>query len=201
MKTKRILFFLFLPLLLDVLIVGCCDCPTPEYFNYSNCTLSLQNLDNAGLKPLIAAGDTILKEAYGIQLTIERSEDICSHQNLPFFSSSVYAFGCHCSPALTITPQDSATSIQIITINPFDQNHGAGTDISAYFKTEGFIDMNEFLTEFNRQQYEPESRTKFHINFLLMTPPPISGNHQLELIINFADGRTLKDTTTIVYLR
>ncbi len=199
MKTRRILFFLFLPILADVFIVSCCDCPTPEYFNYSNCSLSGENLDNAGPDAKVAMGDTILKEAYGIQLTIERSEDICHLQGLPLFSSSAYAFKCDCEYT-TYDYRDTATSIQIFTLNDFDQNHAANSDITDYFKTGGFVDVSVHLNEIN-QSLQHLDTAGLDLNIFLFTAPEKPGKHQFKVEIVFANGKVLDATTSSIYLK
>lgn len=200
MKTKRILFFLFLPLLLDVFIVGCCDCPTPEYFNYSNCSLSVENIDNAGANPIIAPSDTILKEAYGIQLTIERSEDICQHQTLPLFSSNAYALSCLCEYQV-YDYRDSATSIRIFTLNEFDQNHPANSDITDYFKTGGFVEVSFHLQQINQQLHNRDSVGNLELDVYLLRPPQNSRDFQFKMEIAFSNGKVLEATTPTTYLK
>lgn len=204
MKTKRILFFLFLPLLLDVFIVGCCDCPPTEYFDYSNCSLQVENLDNAGPNAIIATKDTVLKEAYGIQLTIERSEGICHHQNLPLFSSSAYALTkCKCDYEV-YDYLDSASSISIFTVNDFDQDHPSNSDITEYFKTGSFTEVNSSLPEINQtlyNNYNRDSIENLDFNVFLFTAPISPGNHQFKIEIAFTNGKTLEATTPNIYLK
>ena len=201
MKTKRILFFLFLPLLMDVFIVGCCDCPPTEYFDYSNCSMQVKNLDNAGAKPVAASSDTISKEAYGIQLSIERSEGICSHQTLPLFSSTSYALTkCKCDYEVH-EYLDSASSISIITLNDFDQAHPSNSDITAYFKTGGFMEVNSSLPEINQTLYNRDSVENLVLDVFLFSSPEAAGENQFKIEIGFMNGKTLEATTSNVYLK
>lgn len=201
MKTKRILFFLFFPLLLDLFIVGCCDCSPTEYFDYSNCSIAVENLDNAGAQPVVAITDTVLKEAYGIQIIIDRSEGICHHQSFPMFSSNAYALTkCKCEDQV-YNYLDSAESITVITLNDFDASHPSNSDITEYFKTGSFMEVNSSLPEINQVLHNRDSIENLVLDVFLFSPPAIPGENRFKIEIAFLNGKTLEASTSNIYLK
>lgn len=128
--TKKVLLILSLPLLLE-LLVSCCSCLDTTFLSYSNCNLTVQNLDNRGANPEITQETNLVKNAFGIKISISRSESFCNNKlNSGIFIASAIAFKCDCNPEFMYNPIDSISSIKIITRNDFDATHPSGADVS-----------------------------------------------------------------------
>src|SRR5690554_3468743 len=112
MKINKVLFLLMLPLLLEVL-VACCTCETPVYFNYTNCNMVIKNLDNSEIEPVVTESNSIAKQAFGLRIEISRNEDICKlTPSRSVFFQSAYATSCECPPEFEYHALDSITDIK-----------------------------------------------------------------------------------------
>lgn len=192
MKFPKALCILILLPLLDLLI-ACCDCPDETLqSSYSNCTLELKQLDNAGPSPLESSSPEIKKRAYGLRLTLARKEGMCFNKINTFFTTSVNAFSCECPPTIIYTPQDSIVSIQVFTQNAFDATHPAGSEISSYFHVltfGAFYTLDEFLQNNYNELTEVIDPLKW--DMFLMSPPSLGIEHQFNVQVNLSDGRIL----------
>ncbi len=201
MKTKRIIVLMLLPLLLDVLIVSCCDCAPPANFSYTNCSLVIQNIDNSGAQPVISEIGEIPKEAFGMRFEITRKENVCMAKSLPLFSSTAFATSCYCPPDL-YHPLDSIVWMKVLTVNNFDSLHLAGTDISAYFKVvnRGYPDIDSFIN--NSKAVLPYTLDSiFQFDVLLLTPADNNGPHEFKVQVSLSDGRLFEELSPMVNLR
>ncbi len=192
MKTKRIIALMLLPLLLDVLIVSCCDCAPPENTIYTHCSLNIENLSNSGPKTEVSTENEISKHAFGIRLTISRKENICINQHLPLFSSSAYAFDCDCDRIL-FQPLDSIKSIEVFTVNDFDSTHLTGSNVSDYFRvyhSGGFYPIHEFIKNLDFEESNFLDTIQ-QFDLLLVRPPQIHIDHQFKVELELTDGRKL----------
>jgi hypothetical protein len=197
MRINKILSILLLLMLIE-LIAACCNCVEPTSYYYTNCSFTLKNLDNTGAEPVVAYSDTISKNAYGIRITVSRIENTCSTK-LNGFSliQSAYAFDCFCPPEVQYLALDSIASLEIKTINDFDAEHPANSDISNYFsvfKGNEFTPVNEYITNLETTLFDLENST-LEFDLLLMSPPTAGTRHQFEVIIGLSDGRILTAQT------
>ncbi|MEL6657160.1 MAG: DUF5034 domain-containing protein [Bacteroidota bacterium] len=192
MNYQKVLLVLLLPILANV-IIGCCDCLETIFFNYTNCDISLQSLDNAGPEPLISVSNVVQKEAFGLRVTVDRREDLCQNTFAPLFISSAYAISCDCPPAQLYQPLDSIVTIEVISLTDFDPGNGNGDDITANFSilsfTE-FLSIEEFLNSQFYDIYNLEDEI-FSFDLMLMVPPPERGLYQFEVRLALSDGRVL----------
>jgi hypothetical protein len=194
---KKVLFFLLLPLLAE-LVLSCCDCPDTVTLHYTNRTMLVKNLDNRGSGPVVAASNTVPKAAYGIRIELVREKTAALRKSL--FLPAAYAFSCGCPPPMEIRPGDSITALQVFTVRDFDASHAAGSDISAYFKGYNpyyFLSIPDYLEKWGTLLYN-ESELLTKVDLLLMTPPAVTGVHQFRVRLTLSDGRVLEqDTPTI----
>ncbi len=196
MKAKKVLFFLLLPLLCDLLI-SCCKCDDSVTKHYSNDSISLINLDNTGSELIESGAEAIDKDAYGIRINLKLREIASSRLSPGMFITSAYATSCECPPPLEYLPKDSIVSFQVFTINDFDSGHMAGADISAYLKiyfNYNFLPIEESLSRFNSPRYYEEDFNS-RIDLLLMTAPTLNVLHQFKVQITLSDGRVLEQLT------
>lgn len=201
-KIKILLVFVF-PLCIE-LIISCCNCKDATFLNYTNCNMTMLNLDNSGIKPVITKSNIIPKRAYGIRVSINRSETICnSKKNQSLFIQSTYATSCECPPEFIYRPLDTITSIKIITENDFNKEKlkfSDVTDMFYVFKLSRFIKINEFIKTINADVYDFMDST-FNFDLLLMEPPIIDSKHEFEVIISLSNGKEFKAKTGIITLK
>lgn len=201
-RINKIILVLMLPLILE-LVVSCCNCIETTYLNYTHCGLMIKNLDNSGASPVVAQSNSISKNAYGIRLSIKRSENYCElKRNNSFFIQSVYATSCDCPPEFQYMPLDSIVSVKLSTYSDFDSEHLAGSDITGLFYVYSgneFIEISKYLKHVETELYNLMNPT-FQFDILLMSPPIIGMAHEFEVLIELSDGRVFKSQTGIINL-
>lgn len=185
------------------LVVSCCECIETTFLNYTNCSLSINNLDNSGVSPVITQATAISKNAYGVRISINRSESICEvKRNNSLFFQSANATSCRCPPEFQYMPLDSIISIVIVTVNDFDSEHKTGSDVSELFytfKENEFTKLREYIKNLETELYDFVDPT-FEFDILLMFPPTIGLEHQFEISIELSDGRIFKAHTRKIEL-
>ncbi len=202
MKARHVITFMLLPLLLDVLIVSCCDCEPPEDFTYSNCTLVTQNLNNSGPAPIVTNEENVPKEAFGLKVVINRKENVCMKNTPMLFSTSAYAVFCECFPETNFNGLDSILSLNIFTINDFDSTHLAGSNVSNYFKAYkgSYINLDKYA-QLLQEEFYSLNDTIATGDILLLNVPDNEGPHQFRTEIMLSDGRTLESISPSIRLK
>lgn len=199
--TKIALIIVFAFLL--ELVNSCCDCPETKYFYYSNCSLTVKNLDNSGKEPIISQNNIIPKEAFGIRISIGRSENVCEVKSNSFsLMQSAYGYDCFCPSEFEWLPLDSIVSVNVITDYDFNSEHEAGTDVSEYFFVYGggeFAAIDEYIGVLKNILYD-FNNPEFVFDLLLMTPPTMGTVHQFDVNIELSDGRILNAQTETMEL-
>lgn len=183
-------------------VISCCNCIEPVIRSYTNKTISLSNLDNSAQTPIVSLSDTVIKKAYGIRLQLIREKLACLEKRQSLFISSAYAYSCRCAPAQEYRPKDSIVSIKIYTLQSFDNDHAAGSDLSAYFKeyrSYAFSTIEQFVKNSPTVLFD-DKQLEQTIDFLLMTPPAIHVEHSFKVQLILSDGRTLEGETSPVKL-
>ncbi len=199
MKTKKVLTWLFLPLVLDTLI-ACCGCDEPQLFMYTNSSLRLEHLDNRGTAPVVTTG-TALRKAYGIRMNVHCQTTAFQQPAGSFFLHRAYAFRCDCGEPLQYHPKDSIIAMRIITLDGFD-GHPANTDISTYFQLKikhSFKSFSEYLLQSPTVFYTAEEKSLVLDAFLI--PPVSPGTYRFRAELDLSDGRTLAQETSPVELQ
>lgn len=196
---KKVLFFLLLPWLAN-LVVSCCDCPEPSIRHYTNKTAVVKNLDNSGSSPAEVTSGRVPKAAFGIRVAIVR--ELTAHRRTSLFMPAAYAYDCACDPPNQLLPKDSITAINVFTLTSFDGSHGAGSEVSDYFKAYNpyyFLSIPDYLKGWSPRLFvESELPTK--ADLLLMTPPVRTGVYQFRVRLTLSDGRVLQQDTTPIEL-
>ena len=200
MKANKVILILFFPFLIEI-IVSCCNCSEPEVATFTHTNVLLEHLDNSGESSRTTISDSILKEAYGLQINLDREFLACNPlQNHSFFISS-YALSCDCNQIAYI-PREYVTDIIIISSHDFDNTHLAGDDISEYFKvlkSHSYQSITEYLKK-EEKDFVYDYLSTLRVQLLLMTPPTLNEFHEFKVQIFLSDGRILEQTTTPIYL-
>ena len=200
MKIKKIIVILLFTFIAQ-LIVSCCNCGEPLVLHYTNKQVIISSLDNRGEQPLVSASTTFIKTAYGIKINIIRENIACIKKTYTFLIQSANARKCSC-PSNHYLPRDSITSLKIFTLNDFDSNHSANSDISPYFKVfkeNTFTPISSYLKNSDNslnynQGYNQDT------DILLMSAPTIKNKHKFKVQIILSDGRILEQETLLIEL-
>ncbi|HRP90899.1 MAG TPA: DUF5034 domain-containing protein [Edaphocola sp.] len=201
MRINKILVVLLFPLIAEVMI-SCCDCIDSLIGHYTNKTMIVKNLDNSGPNPLTTTTNSVPKEAFGIRVQLTRERTACLAPPQSFFIQSAYATSCKCPPPNQLFAQDSVVTIQIFTLNDFDPNHPANSDVSDYFKVfEGstFSTITDFIKKKKTVLYS-DDELELDFDVLLMTPPSLNQSHKFKVKITLSDGRILEEMTPSIDL-
>jgi hypothetical protein len=201
MKLNKVLIIISIPFLVN-LIIGCCDCIETMFFDYTNCSVSIENLDNSGREVIVSLSNQIPRKAFGLRINIERKEDVCGNDFQPLFISPAYAISCDYCPEKLYLPLDSIVSLDVITNDDFDSGHSANDNISEYFSvlmSTEFISINEFINRQHNELYDINN-SDLQFDLMLMSPPDESSEYQFEVQIELSDGRVLTETSAIVEL-
>jgi len=199
MQYKKIIFILLLPLLVEILS-SCCRCPELNHYEYSNCDITLQNLDNSGPNIIVAMSDSITEDNYAIRVAVNRSLDVCETYNYPsLFINSATACSC---PSDTWTPRQEIRSLKIYTINHFDSSHYANSEVTEYFSAfsgDFSTDIDSFIKNYNYEAngYEDYERL---FDLLLNTTPTIGNKHRFKIVVSLAEGKKIIKKTSEVIL-
>ena len=216
MKMKKISLIITV-ILFSLIFTGCPDC-LPEIFYYGLTDVKLQNIDNAGERPVIIENEnqTILKEAFGIRLTLNLeliSDSInnrCCKNN--FFNNislfnNLYAFtdGCYTDYIL----KDTITSINVFTLNDFDNDFTVGADVSELFKiysSKKYISIDEYLKNYRisfypNSYYQSDKNAKSEIDLYLLKPPTFTGEHSFRIEVLLSDGKVFSAATPRINLK
>lgn len=186
------------------MLVSCCDCDEPQFFKYTNSSLQVQNLDNRGQAPIIANG-TALKKAYGIRMTVH-CETTASIQSRFSFLNAAYAFSCRCEDPIQYLAKDSIVGLRIITLNRFDAEHEAGSDVSDHFKLNmlntqySFIDISQYLKQ-DAHVFYMNGDKNIVLDALLIQYPDQSGSNHFRIEMDLSDGRNFVQETDSIDLQ
>ncbi len=201
MKRKYIVLLIILGLpLLDV-FYACCNCnDNVEEKFYINSGFSLTNIDNSGKEPLESASENINKKAYGMRLQVNRATVafLKKHTNQPLFSSSAYAFSCDCPPEVTYNHKYNVETVKIITLNNFNADKPANSDITEYFKIhKKYSDIND-IVEYLNYDFGYQLKETEYFDLLLMVPPSETNiQHQFKVVITFENKPPIELVTSV----
>lgn len=201
MKRKYIVLLIILALpLLDV-FYACCNCnDNVEEKFYVNSSFLLTNIDNSGTDPLESTSANINKKAYGMRLTVNRESLVfLKKQNNQFlFSQSAYAMSCDCPADVIYDPKYKAESIKIITLNNFNADKPANSDITEYFRTQKkYLGVIELVKSLNYDFDYLLKETEYFDLLLMIQPSEDNVQHQFKLIITFENKPTVELLTTV----
>lgn len=198
MKLRTILLLALTLSAADLLFVSCyCDCDEGSRGNAVFCNITYEHLDNSG-SSAVPATDTVIGDAYVLKVTLDAIKgEVCTNRSMPLFSGA-YASGCECGePQYDV--YSMVSSLEIITLNDFDADHPAGSDVVDYFYE--FRNQDYYLgrSAFTTPQIKDTGRISREL--LLLTGPEQSGDFEFEVRALLTNGDTLSVTTTPIYLQ
>ncbi|MFK7758267.1 MAG: DUF5034 domain-containing protein [Flavobacteriales bacterium] len=200
---NRIILLLLLPFLAEVFI-SCCDCEDPVEITYSHCALATRLLDLSSGEPVVEeAPEFIVANSFGIEVTLERSEEVCLWNSNKFsLFTEASALTCDCQDFDT-TPRETVTDLRVITLTDFNEDFTFGDDVSPLFlerkfngTTLGLITAtDEIIYDYSFTQYED-----YVMDLVLTQAPELQGDYQFRVEVELSDGRVLEVITPIVFL-
>ncbi|MEO0733278.1 MAG: DUF5034 domain-containing protein [Bacteroidota bacterium] len=201
MKYRKVLFILALPFLLEAL-VACCDCLETTFFDYSNCAITVENLDNAGVEPVITNAASVARAAYGLRVRVERREPLCHQPWQPKILPTAYAFSCDCPPEEAFSARDSIVAIHVIARTALTPGGADDEDVTDRFRIFNgqFVTVADFIPTWPKQLFSLEFDPA-HFDLLLLDPPVAPSTNQFTVVIDLSDGRRLSSTATPIELR
>jgi hypothetical protein len=136
-----------------------------------------------------------------------REKDVvaCVKQPNTIFIQSAYAMiDCFCPSEYIFSPTDSIKTINIFTLNDFDNQHSENSDITDYFKVahsyssvKNHVANMQFTFEYDIEtKFEPELK----IDLMLMTVPTANNNQQFKIQVVLSDGRIFEQQTPEIKL-
>jgi len=201
-KIFKVAAILVLPILVE-LIISCCDCPETISLDYTNCSMTVSNLDNSGPEPVVTQSEGVSKKAYGIRIAVSRNGSQCRANPIKqSLFASAHATKCDCPPEQEFLPKDSILSVRVITKFDFDATHPADSDVSEYFyvfSNGEFTAIDEFIGKLENRLYAFE-KPDLEIDLLLMSPPSVGVGHQFTVSIELSDSRVLSARTNKINL-
>ncbi|MCL1938679.1 MAG: DUF5034 domain-containing protein [Candidatus Azobacteroides sp.] len=207
MKKKLTIFFLLLVPIANILFYSC-RCDVEQHINYLYKDLILKNLDNSGEKAIESESLQFNKDAYGIRLLLlieEETAVVRAKQINSIFVQSASATSVESCPYV-YQAIDSIVSIQVFTINDFDNLHTANSEITEYFKVaQTYSSVEDYLTNASYTQvYRDNGWFTYYgpleIDLMLMTVPTINNHHQFRVRMELSDGRVFEEQTTEIEL-
>lgn len=200
---NRIVLLLLLPFIAEFFI-SCCDCGDPVQLNYSHCSVTTRLLDLQGGEPVVVTEpDFIVATNFGIELTLERSEDVCQFKPSQFsLFSEASALSCDCLD-FDASPRETVSDIRVFTLSDFNEEVTAGDEVSNLFLerkfngvTEGLITAaDQIIYDYGYAEYDT-----YVMDLVLTQAPNEQGDFQFRVEIELTDGRVLEVLTPIVFL-
>lgn len=183
------------------LVASCCSCGELTEFFYLYKEVSIQNLDNSGEKAVIGSSEAIPKEAFGLSATIslQRVTDHLTPREISFAKAN--ATSCICLEE-TFVPSKKIVSIKIFSVNPFQSDIPANSDVSSRFvvdTSDEFTSIENYLKQLNNR-YDYYLPDKVNFDLLLLQTPPQTGEFSFRIEITFSDDSVLESYSPLVRL-
>ncbi len=202
--NKRVLVF---PILIAIIImteVGCSDADT-HYFEWNNISLDKLEIyyENEWLRYRQSDKLTFAPLTFGTRIGFDY-QMIAELKNINIsLIQPLYALTKQTDEYIL---KDKILSISVKTINDFDSEHLAGSDISDYFKTllaGDFIPINSKLNGTNgiNESRISEDSLNEEYDIYLRESPTIGNSHQFEIMIEFESGKILTKMTDEIEIK
>ena len=198
---KALILFVILPIVELFTFFTCCDCDNFEtkYKTYIYESLSLENLDNSGKSAVETNAEEVNRNAYGMRLFFMVGEPKYSRVSGCWsLFPAANAFACNCPPSVEYSSSASISSIKIYSLNDFNDEKSANSDISEYFKVADYYCDVKDIEKYTNVSFAEVLASGYKVDFLLMTPPAEKYvNHRFKVSISLSDGQTLECETGI----
>ena len=195
MKALKVLIF-FLVIQLISALISCCK----EVSTFRFVSVKLISMDNSGKEPVESSSKKMKATAFAIRSTLNFKEYYAVNK-LGFITS---AMATKCRSRLTI--QSPLESIEIVTINNYDSNHLAGSDVTSYFVSrksddtaKNYSPISVLITDINSSEliYSTlEQTTSF--DFFLIQSPKLDSLCSFKFIFTFQDTLLTEQSDTLI---
>lgn len=194
---KKAAFVLTLFHLSAILTACWCECNDPEVpFDFDTTEISL--LDNTGSTALMAASDTLSREAVAFRLYISGSvvADVPRIRPATIGYQAAYAWSCDC--LIPHVPEQQITAIRISEEDSGQEVTEQFVALTSRWNSNGlYFTLAEALDRL--PQEAPYEGPGTYLDFFLTEAPAASKlNYVVE--IELSDGRTLSAATPTIYL-
>lgn len=215
MKTFKKLLIIGFSYYIIIFLAGCfsCKCPKSYFKSYESLAFKVDALeygplsDTASVFPQPISGDTANALEFGLELKFD-IEKFAFQEQHNHFSFLPEANACDCAERL-LTPKDTISNIQVVTLNDFDVLHPAGTEIDDLFF---FLDKDynpELLvytpltavSERASRYYVAENGGRLGIVVYLKATPETPRFVKFQLVVNYTNGKSLTALSREMYLR
>lgn len=198
----RVLLLLTVPFMLRVLAACSIDgCEDAGIYQYSHKSFEVSAIDNSGSQPVVVTSGEVVERAFGIRLSVDRDQiaSIFQHSDFSFFTP---LSATDCEPAHYIA-EDSIVTLKVYTVEDFDAEHGAGSDVSEYFRFfhhSYYVALDDYIGVFGAETIINTGDLEKEIDLLLMTVPELNTTHQFKVQVVLSDGRVFEETTPTIDL-
>lgn len=205
MHIKKLVFLLLFPFLADIMI-SCCVCQSDDVdtydYHFSNCDISLTNIDNGGPSPVELNSDSIPYQTFGIRLVMKRQKpNVCEHKTPFSFSTQAMATTrCNCGENHRSYPTNRVDSVFLYTVYEFNGYYPKGSDVLNNFKaSNGYnhLAITKDFYLFNERTLEKNTLDQT-IDMLLFDKPYLNTDQQFIIKMHMEDGSILTDTTDVI---
>jgi hypothetical protein len=195
----RKLVILILVFSTNRVLLSCCK---EDGYNFRWNRLDIINLDHSTDRPVPLAGTTATISNYGMRLNF--GEERVARNKAVFSFNEAYAFDCR----PVFQNRDSVTSINVITRQNFDNTHPAGSSVTEYLQARPtyyyqyypaytYKSLPEILSFINDSQESFIHNNNIDLKF--QNTVPYLGQHRFVINVMFKSGRTLADSTEIIF--
>lgn len=205
-RIRKIAIIIFAPILIQ-LLYACPKCPKRGVSSFEFTDLDITGkriflLDSTGkIEDSMSYKHIVLQ--FGFQFG---NFALVPSNALPQFIPTLHAFSC---PGFFMQSRDSFTRVSVITIQNYDAQHLAGSDISdivrfADYQSRGSTQVDSTLA----QQFNTALRFQnsgvggvLRQSLILKKKPQTASEYQFELKCFMSNGRLLQRTTDKIYFR
>jgi len=197
---KRVIFITLL-LAIAELVVSCCDCQEVKDVDFKRCEITVANQEYREFRwrPLI--NDSAAAGNYGLDVVFDRRQNTCQNNLNNLFIGSARACSCDDPRSFAL---DSYESIEIVTVNDFDDNHPAGSVVSSQFTVLEHSGEEISLADYVIKNNETEEYYLFHtsefITLKLNNAPDTTLDSRFKVVATMVDGRVLEALAESVIL-
>lgn len=194
--------FLLSPLIFTV--SSCCKCTKdPAQPPFERRSFSLLMIDNNGVQPVLSGEDSLDAKTFGMALVFEGTKGpvVSLEDNYPLVP---YYLEC-CTEGKRA--EWGLESIRITTLHDFDEAHGAGADVTDYFRIISYsggylsylktsdVRMGLFHNSF-------DANGNYVLPLMLMNPPSGEKAAQFKAVVTFREqSESFEKTSSRVVLR
>ena len=199
---KKALYIYLIFTLFSILTSSSCKSPETHYFDWNNLNYSKQEIfyQNGFINYRETDKTTFAELTFGVNLRFEYN--IFAALNNFRINSPYSLYATSYEDDIYIL-SDKVSYIKITTINDFDEEHLAGSDVTDYFSTlfgGDFKPVNSMVNGvngLNTDRYEESQLTENYLMFLRENPT-IQNDQQFQIEVKFGSGKSLAITTELI---